>query len=156
MIAIQQKNWVVFVKDASFFPFLYLPFTDREMPERRALSVARREAKRSEVQCQGEGALILNCTRSIKMKAKPYERLKIEWLIKVHLNIHSLKVHYVIHSLIPPFFCKPLGTIMFVGKLFLAKSFIWWNNWPNCLFIMTTWKLPPQWPKQHYNIVKHA
>ena len=36
------EDLVVFVKDASFFAFLYLPFTNREIPERRAPSEASR------------------------------------------------------------------------------------------------------------------
>ncbi len=43
---------LVFVKDTSFFPFLYLPFTNREIPERRAPSEAMREAERSEASAQ--------------------------------------------------------------------------------------------------------
>ena len=55
----------------------------------------------------------------------------------------KLKVHFVIHSLIPPFFSKKVEIftsaeafryIMFVCKIFLANSLVW----SNCLFIMST------------------
>ena len=59
-----------------------------------------------------------------------------------------LKVHFVIHSLIPPVFTKKVEmftsaeaftSIMFVCKIFLAKSFLWRNDRSNCLFIMSTY-----------------
>ncbi len=83
------------------------------------------------------------CPKSNKDLAHEKEHSLFTW---------RLKVHFVIHSLIPPFFSKKVEIftseeafryIMFVCKIFLANSFVWRNNRPNCLFIMSTWKLPP-------------
>ncbi len=58
-----------------------------------------------------------------------------------------LKVHFVIHSLIPPFFSRKVEIftsaeafryMMLLCKIFLANSFVWWNNRQNCLFFMST------------------
>ena len=52
----------------------------------------------------------------------------------------------------PPFFSKKVEIfisaeafryIMFMRKIFIAKSFVWRNNRLNCRFIMSTRKLPP-------------
>ncbi len=45
---------------------------------------------------------------------------------------HFLKVHFVIHNLIPPFFSKKveiftLSVLGFVCRIFLANSFVWQN-----------------------------
>ncbi len=61
----------------------------------------------------------------------------------------ALKVHFVIHSLIPPFISKKVGIfipveafryIMFVLKIFLANLLVWRNNHRICVFFMSTWK----------------
>ncbi len=61
----------------------------------------------------------------------------------------SLKVHFMIHSLIPPFFSKKVeifipveafSYILFVLKIFLANLLVWQSNCQICLFFMSTWK----------------
>ncbi len=60
-----------------------------------------------------------------------------------------LKVHFVIHSLIPPFFSKKVEIfipveasryIIFVLKIFLANILDWRNYQRICVFSMSTWK----------------
>ena len=78
------------------------------------------------------------------------------YILKIHLPIlfefnvlFALKVHFVIHSLIPPYFSKKVEIfipveafkyILFVLKLFLANSLVWRSNRRICVFFMSTWK----------------
>ncbi len=61
-----------------------------------------------------------------------------------------LKVHFVIYSLIPPFFSTKVEIfipveafryILFVLKIFLANLLAWRSNRRICVFFMSTWKL---------------
>ena len=76
--------------------------------------------------------------------------------INEHVLVHTIRfnVHFVIHSLIPPFSTKKFQMftaveafryIMYVCKIFFANSFDWGNNRWIGKFILSTWKI--------YNIV---
>ncbi len=112
------------------------------------------------------------CAQSLKQSAGPYMVAEVgisSWdgstssqdgklvktcgccgdMLKESFNSGSceLKVHFVIHSLIPPFFSKKVEIftsaeafrfITACVQIFLANSFAWRNNRPNCLFFMST------------------